>query len=108
MKETTPLRPIAELVIELYGHPDYVAGNVWTKDDIMETITSDLEWSNDLYEEGEEEYMTDDEIADKAEELYKLNCGSISNAIHDIYSNAFDGVDFTDYMTYDLSKTNNK
>lgn len=104
---TAPLkepRSVAELVIELYGHPDYVGGTIFIKDDIMETIKSDLEWSNDLYEEGEEEYMTDDEIADKAEQLYKLNYGRLNEAIHDICSDSFDSVDFTDYMTYDLSK----
>jgi hypothetical protein len=104
---TTPSkepRPIAELVMELWGHPEYVGGRIFTKDDIMDTIIYDLNADNDLYEEGEEEYMTDDEIADKAEELYKLNGRSISNAIDDICNDAFDGVDFTDYMTYDLSK----
>jgi len=100
----TKPRSVAELVIELYGHPDYVGGTIFTKDDIMETITSDLQWSNDLYEEGEEEYMTDDEISDKAEQLYKLNYGRLNHAIHDICTDTVESGDFTDYMTYDLSK----
>jgi hypothetical protein len=104
---TTPSkepRPIAELVMELWGHPEYVGGRIFTKDDIMDTIIYDLNADNDLYDEGDEEYLNDDEICDKSEELYKLNGRSISNAIDDICNDAFDGVDFTDYMTYDLSK----
>lgn len=56
------MRNIALIIEELYNHPDYLGGRVWTKEHIADQITHHYQYEHDDYDIIiDEEQFTDDD-----------------------------------------------
>jgi len=86
MKETTPLRPIADIWDELSNHPDYVVGAFYDKETVIDIIATEIG----------DDYDDDDKLFKDAEVILNNNFYQIQKNIENCWDYGMQDCIFSD------------
>lgn len=106
LKKKKKMRTIQELFNELENHPDYIYASVWTKNDVVNNISDNLEeYLIDTfdYDEIDPEWLEKTSLQFVNDNKYKIqkiiHNYEEYNYVHDCWSICFEDYEFPKYET---------